>query len=218
MRLYLNETSPFSRVAVATALLSQCTPLSLVWVDPWRSSDTLKRVNPFCVIPALALEDGITLTESLCICQYLIERHQPQGLRQVAANEVNELAQLGMAKTLMEIAFRTAVLLRYTEKNNELIQRGQDGMREALTRLNHQIACHPFEANLATLYLHVALDYVQFRHSTLFNEVAGGHLADFLQGSPFANVLSYLSIECLTAHPDYSTLLASYTHRHFVDS
>lgn len=73
MKLYLNDTSPFSRVVLATALLCDCRQLTLEWVDPWQSPETLRRVNPFCMIPTLELEEGTALTESLSICQYLIQ-------------------------------------------------------------------------------------------------------------------------------------------------
>ncbi|CAK1849644.1 Glutathione S-transferase family protein [Vibrio crassostreae] len=214
MQLYLNETSPFSRVVAATALLSRCSPLSFVWVDPWSSPVNLKSVNPFCLIPALELDDGTALTESLCICQYLIETYQPQTLRQVMLNSANDMHTLGTAKTLMEIAFRTVALTRYADSDNALIQRGQEGIVAALERLDQEIKEQGLESllsnNLATLYLHVALDYVQFRHTELFDEVNSCTIIDFLHLSPFAHVLTHLSIESLANKPDYETSLDSF--------
>ena len=214
MQLYLNETSPFSRVVAATALLSRCSPLSFVWVDPWSSPANLKSVNPFCLIPALELDDGTALTESLCICQYLIETYQPQTLRQVMLNSANDMHTLGTAKTLMEIAFRTVALTRYADSDNALIQRGQEGIVAALERLDQEIKEQGLESllsnNLATLYLHVALDYVQFRHTELFDEVNSCTIIDFLHLSPFAHVLTHLSIESLANKPDYETSLDSF--------
>ncbi|WP_333918536.1 glutathione S-transferase family protein [Vibrio crassostreae] len=214
MQLYLNETSPFSRVVAATALLSRCSPLSFVWVDPWSSPANLKSVNPFCLIPALELDDGTALTESLCICQYLIETYQPQTLRQVMLNSANDMHTLGTAKTLMEIAFRTVALTRYADSDNAFIQRGQEGIVAALERLDQEIKEQGLESllsdNLATLYLHVALDYVQFRHTELFDEVNSCTIIDFLHLSPFAHVLTRINIESLANKPDYETLLDSF--------
>ncbi|MBW3696854.1 glutathione S-transferase [Vibrio sp. T187] len=212
MHLYLNDTSPFSRVVVATALLSRCAPLTLVWVDPWSSPTNLKKVNPFCLIPTIELEDGSSLTESLCICQYLIDTYQPQAISQVANSRTKETQQLGFAKTLMEIAFRSAALARYTEKDNELIKRGKEGIIEALQQLNQQLRNDGIESylaeNLATLYLHVALDYVQFRHGSLFDEVEHSKIVDFLNESPFSELLAQVSIEHLASKPKYAALLA----------
>lgn len=50
MKLYLNDTSPFSRVALATALLTNVQEFELVWVDPWSSPTELLQVNPFSMI------------------------------------------------------------------------------------------------------------------------------------------------------------------------
>ncbi|WP_192458968.1 glutathione S-transferase N-terminal domain-containing protein [Musicola keenii] len=214
MQLYLNETSPFSRVVVATALLSHCSPLTFIWVDPWNSPINLKSVNPFCLIPALELDNGVALTESLCICQYLIATYQPQALRQVDSAQAHEIKHLGVAKTLMEIAFRTAVLARYTENDNALIQRGQAGMMAALKQLNKEIGDEGVNTrltpNLATLYSHAALEYVQFRHGALFNEVDNKNVVDFLQCSPFASVLSLINTACLAKKPDYASLLSDF--------
>ncbi|CDT89302.1 Glutathione S-transferase family protein [Vibrio coralliirubri] len=216
MQLYLNETSPFSRVVAATALLSRCSPLSFVWVDPWSTPTNLINVNPFCLIPALELEDGTSLTESLCICQYLIETYQPQTLRQVTLSDAHQIKHLGTAKTLMEIAFRTAALTRYTDSDNSLIKRGQDGIAAALKQLDQEIDKQGLDSlltdNLATLYLQVALDYVQFRHTALFDEVNSRNITDFLHRSPFADVLAHISIERLASKPDYEMLLNSFGH------
>ncbi|MGR5002160.1 glutathione S-transferase N-terminal domain-containing protein [Vibrio celticus] len=216
MQLYLNETSPFSRIVAATALLSHCSPLSFIWVDPWSTPTNLKNVNPFCLIPVLELEDGASLTESLCICQYLIETYQPQTLRQVTLSDAHQMKHLGTAKTLMEIAFRTAALTRYTDSDNVLIKRGQDGIAAALKQLDQEINTQGLDSlltdNLATLYLHVALDYVQFRHTALFDEANSRNITDFLHRSPFADVLAHISIERLASKPDYEMLLNSFGH------
>ena len=51
MKLYLNDTSPFSRAVVATAYLCNA-PLELEWVDPWQTPQALVTINPFSTIPA----------------------------------------------------------------------------------------------------------------------------------------------------------------------
>ncbi len=129
-------------------------------------------------------------------------------------NSANDMHTLGTAKTLMEIAFRTVALTRYADSDNALIQRGQEGIVAALERLDQEIKEQGLESllsdNLATLYLHVALDYVQFRHTELFDEVNSCTIIDFLHLSPFADVLTRISIESLANKPDYETLLDSF--------
>ena len=214
MQLYLNDTSPFSRVVVATALLSNVPSLSFVWVDPWSSPGNLKRVNPFCLIPALELDSGHCLTESLCISQYLIEANPSTVLKNVKLNDVDQVKILGTAKTLMEIAFRTAVLPRFTNQENELIRRGQEGIVLALTNLNKEIDELGSEVyqdpNLATLYLHIGLEYIQFRHGALYDDAVVTHIDEFLNTSPFNQLLELVSIERLSEKPDYSALESSW--------
>lgn len=213
MKLYLNDTSPFSRVVVATALLTKSSSLALEWVDPWASSAELVDANPFCLIPTLVTKEGINLSESLCICQHLIEVSQSEDLTSIDYQSVDQVSQLGFAKTLMEIAFRSAALKRYTDESNELIARCEKGMAVALEKLNQQLSVEgikPYlQPNLANLYLHVALDYVQFRHSAIFNDVENHHIVEFMQNSPFAEVLNVIDLETLATQPSFESLINS---------
>ena len=90
MQLYLNQTSPYARVARIVAMEKGLLDrVELAWVDPWAESDTLISVNPASRIPVLTTDDGEALAESLLIALYLDEqgdsnrlvpapdRHQP---------------------------------------------------------------------------------------------------------------------------------------------
>jgi len=213
MKLYLNDTSPFSRAVVAAALLTKSSSLSLEWVDPWASPAELVDANPFCLIPTLVTKEGTTLSESLCICQHLIEVSQSKDLISIDYQSVNQVSQLGFAKTLMEIAFRSAALKRYTDESNELIARGETGMAVALEKLNQQLSVEGIKSylqpNLANLYLHVALDYVQLRHSAILNDTENHHIVEFMQRSPFTQVLNVIDLETLATQPSFESLINS---------
>ncbi|KGY14285.1 glutathione S-transferase [Vibrio tubiashii] len=210
MQLYLNETSPFSRVVISTALLSHTSSLTFRWVDPWSSPSNLIQANPFSLIPTLELDNGQALYESLCICQFLIESSHSQLLHQVNFKKADEVSKLGTAKTLMEIAFRSAALARFTDNDNELIERGRSGLSAALTLLDEDMKTFGLESyltpNLATLYLHVALEYVQFRHAALYQATETQQIDKFLQTSPFKKVLELISIDNLSTKPSYAEL------------
>ncbi len=211
MKLYLNDTSPFSRVVVASALLSGCTTLTFEWVDPWRSPENLKALNPFCLIPTLELDDGTVLTESLCICQHLIEIYQPKQVRNIDLYSPDEVNQLGFAKTAMEIAFRTAAMTRFVTADNELLLRGQEGIKLAMLDLNQKLEKQGLakwlDTNLASLYLQVALDYVFFRHSDLLVDYDLSNIEEFLHLSPYKKLLSTISVESLAQKPNFSQLI-----------
>lgn len=178
---------------------------------PWASPAELVDANPFCLIPTLATKEGISLSESLCICQHLIEVSQSEDLIPIDYQNVDQVSQLGFAKTLMEIAFRSAALKRYTDESNELIARGEKGKAVALEKLNRQLNVEGIKSylqpNLANLYLHVALDYVQFRHSSIFNGTENRHIMEFMQRSPFAKVLDVIDLETLSTQPSFESLM-----------
>ncbi|TDP01851.1 glutathione S-transferase N-terminal domain-containing protein [Marinomonas balearica] len=208
MKLYLNETSPFSRVVTAVALMSEKASVELVWVDPWSSPDALKQVNPFCIIPALELDDGTVLTESMVICQYLLATYRNVFLAPMDLTNKQEMALLGSAKTLMDVAFKTVALKRFTEGKNELTTRGIEGLKEALLRSKTDIRKNPAykEKTLATLYFHIALAYIQLRHEALFEQHAAGEIEAFLEKSPFSDVLETISLETLAEKPSFEGL------------
>ncbi len=211
MKLYLNDTSPFSRVVVASALLSGCKTLTFKWVDPWSSPDSLRDLNPFCLIPTLEQDDGTVLTESMCICQHLIETNQPKQIRNIDLNSPDEVSQLGFAKTTMEIAFRTAALARFVAADNELLLRGKEGIKRAMLDLNNKLekqgSAKWIDTSLANLYLHVALDYVLFRHSDVLVGYELLNIEEFLRLSPYKQLLSTISIESLAQQPNFSQLI-----------
>ena len=210
MKLYLNDTSPFSRVVLAAANLVEDASIELVWVDPWQSPQNLIRVNPFSIIPALELPDGTPLVESLCICQHLISRFTPLGLNDIDYANAREVQILGIAKTLMEVGFRTVALGRFTDGGNEMIERGRSGVGECLQRLESQLKDEfkpeAAKANLATLYLHAALDYIAFRHSETFQLYAGENAARFLSESPFRQALDNITPERLAGKPTFEQI------------
>ena len=218
MKLYLNDTSPFSRAVLAILGLVQPSALELEWVDPWQSPNNLKKVNPFCTIPVLELDDGTALVESLSICQYLCEAYQVDNLKALNLSEPSEMRVLGLAKTLMELSFRTAVLPRFTEVENELVGRGAKAIERCLAQIEEEPAFllgldsvqgSRAPCNLATLYLHVALDYVEYRHNAAFSDYAGPNIRAFLANSPFAPLLQAMTPEQLASKPKFSELILS---------
>lgn len=205
MKLYLNDTSPFSRVAVAAAALTGCEQLQLHWIDPWQSPAKLADLNPLSLIPTLELDEHIALTESLCICQYLIRNGDNSQLADTDFTQPQQVARLGLAKTLMEVAFRSVALSRFSDDDHLWIEKGKAGVQQGLVELNRQFSqCEEPKilANLGNLYLHVALDYIQFRHPILFNQTDTTAIQAWLKRSPFEATLSQISLTWLATKPE----------------
>jgi len=77
MKLYTSLTSPFARkvrVAVIEKRLSDL--VETVVIDPWASPDELVRINPLSQVPTLLLDDGLPLSNSNTIVDWL-ERQYP---------------------------------------------------------------------------------------------------------------------------------------------
>ncbi|WP_037588505.1 glutathione S-transferase family protein [Stenoxybacter acetivorans] len=205
MKLYLNATSPFSRAVLAAAILSNH-QLELVWTDPWQESPELIEVTPFVTIPVLTIDNGSSISESLCICRYLIESGKGESLCDTDFRLPENVAVLGFAKTLMEIAFRTAVLPRFDMAESAWARKGKQTLQQAVKQLEQDLAEQPARyqtADLAVLYLQVALDYLQLRHADILSLNEYPYIRSFLRETPFTAVLQQISLATLAKQPRY---------------
>lgn len=72
MKLYYTPTSPFARIVrLAILELDIADRLETTVSDPWTETSGLAAVNPLEKVPALELDDGRVLVESLLIAEYL---------------------------------------------------------------------------------------------------------------------------------------------------
>ncbi len=74
MKLYYTPTSPFVRKVLVTAHelgLADRIETTLLRPSPTQTDPTLSRENPLSKIPALVLDDGTALYDSVVICEYL---------------------------------------------------------------------------------------------------------------------------------------------------
>ncbi|UWZ98696.1 glutathione S-transferase family protein [Vibrio splendidus] len=204
MKLYLNDTSPFSRAVLATAYLCDA-PIVLEWIDPWQTPNTLVTINPFSTIPVLETSDEVALTESFTICEFLMHAYPTDKLAATKASDTQRMSLLGVSKTLMEVAFRCAALSRFEAEKNVLTIRGKEGITRSVKALIGQLSNNDdlLEPDFSTLYLHVALDYVLFRHANLLSAEERDILTTALHNSPFKDTLAKLSLELLSKKLNY---------------
>lgn len=174
MRLYINDTSPFSRLVLVTALEIGISDMDLAWIDPWASPEELLALNPFSTIPALDIGNGPGLYDSLLICEYLIANtDRAHSLTLTDYRHRATLQQFALGKNLMELAFRKVIMERFsaTSNNNVLLERANAALVRALDSLDaivEQSESQPVRPSLPDLCLAVALAYVQFRLNDLF--------------------------------------------------
>ena len=166
MKLYLNATSPFARVARIIALEKGLQDqLELCWSDPWSNDPALLQANPVGRIPVLVTDDGYAIGESLLIAQYLDSlTAAPQLLPPAALAAV--LQRTGLGYGLMEAAFTTVIGRKHAAQADQSVlgQRRLDAIGrsiQALTALPQ--GDQQQTPDLGTIVTAVALDYVLFR-------------------------------------------------------
>ena len=166
MKLYLNAASPYARLVrvlvLETRLHAGC---ELHFVDPWESPPELLAHNPAARVPVLVLDDGVSLTESGCICDYLIAlAHMPQLAWQAAPHPAARLRLLGLGRALLDCAFGAVVLERFSP-DHALAVRWRSAIPRLTASLQELVADAPRGApvDLADLTLAVALEYLAFR-------------------------------------------------------
>lgn len=164
MRLFLNATSPFARVARVVALEKGLSP-ELVWCDPWGNDPALLAVHPQGRIPVLVTDDGHAIAESLLIAQYLdAEGFGPSLLptEDMAAT----LASVSVGYGLMEAAFSTMIARKHDSNADATVlgQRRLAAMLRALERLENALpAALSSSVTLDQLVVAIAAEYVNFR-------------------------------------------------------
>ncbi len=70
MKLFITPVSPYARVA-ATAALVLDVDVDVLAVPVRAEADELLRYNPAAKVPSLELDDGVVLSETRLICDYL---------------------------------------------------------------------------------------------------------------------------------------------------
>ncbi len=167
MKLYLNATSPYARVARIAAMEKGLeSQVSLVTVDPWSNDDQLLRVNPLAKVPALVTDTGQSVTESLFILSYLDQLTEQTALFPSA--QLADVLQLaGIAQGIIDTSFTTVIARKHegeTADNTVLGQRRLAAIKRALASLNQLV----MDANLPAfsaghIITGVALEYLDFR-------------------------------------------------------
>ena len=169
MKLLINTTSPYGRTAHIT-LLEKGFDFEVQYVNPWADDPDLLQANTAARVPALVLDNGQALSESMLIFQWAeCERPDPSML---AGARTQALEISGVAMGVIEAAVHTLVgrvitsgaLTETAFDEAPVGQRRRRSMISGLERLDQLIGQFDHEPfNLGVLLPIVALDYVAFR-------------------------------------------------------
>ena len=167
MKLHYSPASPFARKAWVTAI--ECgfgDRLTLLPTNPHDSTPALVAANPFSKVPALELDDGQVIYESLLICEYLDD--MAGGGIMIPAERSERLAMLrrhALANGVMEVSvLRRVESLRAKEADRDRnIARQEAITKRALDRLESMAASLDDTLDLGNVSIVIALDYLDFR-------------------------------------------------------
>lgn len=117
MQLLANTTSPFVRIA-RIAMIEKGLEVEPTVVDPWADDARLREANAATRVPTLVLDNGIPLTESLLIVQWLeATRPAPQWpslLGSDAQQIATVLSRAGIALGAIEASVHTIITRKVT--------------------------------------------------------------------------------------------------------
>lgn len=183
MQLFLNATSPYARVVrIAAEELGLGESIELCWTDPWSDPEPLLQVNPAARVPALKLDDGSNISESLLIAVYL-NRLDPQSRLLPPGQLVDCLHLAGLGQALLDASFASVITRKHQGAATDSSLLGGRRLR-AIERLLPALATawQPIGGmpHLGDLVVAVALDYLAFRMPEYrwqqeYPELARGH-------------------------------------------
>ena len=171
MQLLANTTSPYVRIA-RIALIEKGLNIELTIVDPWADDARLRDANPATRVPTLITDEGIALTESLLIVQWLEHtRPVPEWPSLLGPDAVGVLSRAGIALGVIDAAVHTIIIRKVTAPvlfdETPVGLRRRRTMAEGMARLESIAARGELVASdglkLDAICAVVALDYLRFR-------------------------------------------------------
>jgi glutathione S-transferase len=164
MRLYFSTTSPYARIARIALAEKGIVDLEGTLTDPWNDEPGLLAANPSARVPALLLDSGVPLTESLLIVLWLETQRPSPSLLGRDADRV--VSKAGVAIGAIDAAAAT-VISRRIAANFDTSPVGLRRRRSIVKALERLEADPPApgdgSADLATITAVVLLDYIGFR-------------------------------------------------------
>jgi glutathione S-transferase len=151
MRLYDSPFAPNAR-RVRMFLAEKGLELPRANVDLAKleqRSDDYNAVNPFQIIPALELDDGSVITESIAICRYLEELHPQPPLFGATARERAEV-EMWQRLAEFQLLFTIAQTFRHTHPAMREMENPQVPAWAEASRAKGMTAMRRFDAALAS--------------------------------------------------------------------
>ncbi len=168
MKLYFSTTSPYARIARVALAEKGCADIAGQLTDPWHDAPELLGANPSARVPALVLDSGLPLTESLLIVLWLETQRPVPSLLGTEPDRV--LSNAGMAMGAIDAAAAIIIGRKATDAGFDESLVGLRRRRSVIQALTRLEADPPRDdsgvADLAVITTVVARDYMRFRVAT----------------------------------------------------
>lgn len=162
MKLLVSDTSPYARKCrILVRELGLGDRVEEVDAHPFKDGEALLEANPLGRVPALVMEDGRALTESLLIGTYLAAQ---AGQPWVEDWDEWRLQTLGSGLIDLAVARRVEMVRDEALYSDYWIGRRERGIARALDQLEPEAARLAETLGFAGLTIAVALDYLDFRY------------------------------------------------------
>ena len=180
MQLLANTTSPYVRIA-RVSMIEKGLNVEPTLVDPWADDPRLRKANAATRVPTLITDDGVPLTESLLIVQWLEHLRPAPDWPSLLGHDVSGVAgvlsRAGVALGVIDASVHTILIRKVTAPvlfdDTPVGLRRRRTMVEGMARLESAAAQGQLNGNgngndastptLDAICAVVALDYLRFR-------------------------------------------------------
>ncbi|WP_447908602.1 glutathione S-transferase N-terminal domain-containing protein [Brevundimonas bullata] len=167
MKLYITTPSPFARkVRIVAHEKGLSERIEEIAVDPYANAPELLATNPVVQVPTLIAEDGLPLTDSPVICEYLdVIGSGPRLLPAEGAERLRVKRLETLANATLEMGVKLVLEKRRpeAERSPTWIARWTVNMGRSLDALE-AAAPSADDFNMGVLSAGIAVSWISFRH------------------------------------------------------
>lgn len=163
MKLRYSPTSPYVRKVMITAIeTGQEAVLERVPTNPWDPETDLPKDNPLGKVPALVVDEGLTLFDSPVICEYLCSRVGASLLPKAGFDRWRVLRLQALGDGILDAAVTRLLETRrpeelqkpdWIERQKRTIARAADSLDEAANDWGDELTLGQITAGAALGYL-----------------------------------------------------------------
>jgi glutathione S-transferase len=167
MKLYITAPSPFARKCRIVAREKGLSDtIEEIAIDPYSSPPELTALNPIAQVPALVTDEGLVITDSPNICEWLDQKGTGPRLLPTDGPERWQVKRIeSLAAAALEMGVKLVLEKRRPEgeRSPSWIARWTENMARALDALE-AAGVRPDPLDMGTITAGCATTWIGFRH------------------------------------------------------